>query len=139
MKNKKLIGIVIFAILIILIVVLKFANDSTQEPESVDEVKGLTTVYVATGGGKEDFLADEEVQKILKNKYKLNVIFDTWSNGKTITVPLIRETVGLGNQEIVKRISNGENFTIKSANPLKLHSIDSFPELFEKEMNEKLQ
>ena len=61
----------------------------------------LTTVYVATGGGKEDFLNDKEVVKILKKKYKLDVVFDTWSNGKTITKPLIRESVGLGNQSIV--------------------------------------
>lgn len=34
---------------------------------------------------------------------------------------------------------NVKSFTIKSANPLKLHTIDSFPELFEKEKNENLQ
>ena len=34
---------------------------------------------------------------------------------------------------------NVKSFTIKSANPLKLHSIDSFPELFKKEKNENLQ
>ena len=91
---------------------MKFTTVERQEDK--ETVKGLTTVYVATGGGKEDFLADEDVQKILKNKYKLNVIFDTWSNGKTISSPLIRETVGLGNQDIVKRIENGEKFSIKS-------------------------
>lgn len=30
--------------------------------------KSLTNVYFATGGGKEDFLADERVQTILKEK-----------------------------------------------------------------------
>ena len=114
MKKKQLVGIAIFIILIIIIVVIKFASNSKQETENGDDVRGLTTVYVATGGGKEDFLADEEVQKILRDKYKLNVVFDTWSNGKTITVPLIRESVGLGNQEIVNRMSKGETFTIKS-------------------------
>ena len=74
----------------------------------------LTTVYVATGGGKEDFLADPEVNKILKEKYKLNVVYDTWSNGKTVLWPLIREKVGLGNEDIVSRITNGEDFTINS-------------------------
>ena len=75
----------------------------------------LKTVYVATGGGKEDFLADEEVLKILKKKYKLNVIFDTWSNGKTITKPLIRESVNLGNESIIKRIQNNEDISINTS------------------------
>ena len=114
LKKKQLIGIVIFILLIAVIVGLKFARDSKETPGNNEEVRGLTTVYVATGGGKEDFLADEDVQKILRDKYKLKVIYDTWSNGRTITQPLIREAVGLGNQEIVNRISNGETFTINS-------------------------
>ena len=112
MKKKQIIGIVVFVLLVVIIVVMKFTTEPEQNDN--DDVRGLTTVYVATGGGKEDFLADKEIQKILKNKYKLNVIFDTWSNGKTITSPLIRETIGLGNQDIVNKISNGETFTIKS-------------------------
>lgn len=112
MKKKQIIGIVVFVLLVVIIVIMKFTTEPEQNDN--DDVRGLTTVYVATGGGKEDFLADKEIQKILKNKYKLNVIFDTWSNGKTITSPLIRETIGLGNQDIVNRISNGETFTIKS-------------------------
>ena len=112
MKNKKaLIGVILFIILIIAIIVIKNIGDS----DSSSNLTGrLTTVYVATGGGKEDFLADEDVKKILKKKYKLNVVFDTWSNGKTITKPLIRESVNLGNQNIVKRMSNGESFSINS-------------------------
>ena len=51
-----------------------------------------------------------EVKKISK----LNVVFDTWSNGKTITKPLIRESIGLGNQDIVSRMESGEDFTIQS-------------------------
>ena len=112
MKNKKaIIGIIIFIILIISIIVVKFITDSDEG--SILNGK-LTTVYVATGGGKEDFLGDKDVKKILKNKYKLNVIFDTWSNGKTITKPLIRESIGLGNQSIISKMSNGEEFTILS-------------------------
>ena len=112
MKNKKaIIGIVIFAILVVAIIAIKKITDN----DSGSVLSGkLTTVYVATGGGKEDFLNDKDVQKILKSKYKLNVIFDTWSNGKTITKPLIRESVSLGNQSIVSRISNGEDFSIHS-------------------------
>ncbi len=111
-KNKKaIIGIVLFVVLIVAIIVIKNISDS--DTGSVLSGK-LTTVYVATGGGKEDFLNDKDVQKILKNKYKLNVIFDTWSNGKTITKPLIRESVSLGNQSIVSRMANGEEFSIHS-------------------------
>ena len=112
MKNKKaLIGIILFIILILGIIVIKYLNDNGKG----DILNGrLTTVYVATGGGKEDFLNDKDVKKILKSKYKLNVIFDTWSNGKTITKPLIRESVGLGNQSIINKMSNGEEFTILS-------------------------
>ena len=112
MKNKKtIVGIVIFIALIIIIVLLK--NISNEEGNVF--TNNLTNVYVATGGGKEDFLADKRVNKILKNKYKLNVTFDTWSNGKTVLWPLIREQVGLGNQSIIDKISNKENVTINTS------------------------
>ena len=110
MKNKKFfIGIGIFIVLIILIIVIKNIGDSGNIGG-----KKLIDVYVATGGGKEDFLSDEEVIKILKNKYHINPVFDTWSNGKTITMPLIRESVGLGNSNIVNNISNGKEYSILS-------------------------
>ena len=112
MKNKKaLIGVILFIVLIIAIIVIKYLTDNDKG----DILTGkLTTVYVATGGGKEDFLNDEEVKKILRKKYKINAVFDTWSNGKTITKPLIRESVGLGSQSIINRMSSGEEFTILS-------------------------
>ena len=111
MNRKAIIGIIIFIILVGTIIVIK--NITDNDTGSVLSGK-LTTIYVATGGGKEDFLNDKDVQKILKSKYKLNVVFDTWSNGKTITKPLIRESVGLGNQSIVSRMANGEEFSIHS-------------------------
>ena len=74
----------------------------------------ITTVYVATGGGKEDFIADEEVNKILRKKYKLEVTYDSWSNGKTIVSPLIRESVGIGNQSIIDRLANKESISINT-------------------------
>ena len=107
MDKKKWIGIGIFVLLVLIIIGI---NTFKKSPD----LKNLTTVYVATGGGKEDFLNDEEVQKILKEKYKLNVVFDTWSNGKTITEPLIREKVSLGNQDIINRIENGEKLSINT-------------------------
>ena len=110
MKNKKLfIGIGIFIVLIILIIVIKNIGDSGNIGG-----KKLIDVYVATGGGKEDFLSDEEVIKILKNKYHINPVFDTWSNGKTITKPLIRETVGLGNSNIINNIASGKEYSVLS-------------------------
>ena len=53
MKNKKLfIGIGIFIVLIISIIVIKNLGDKGITGNK------LTDVYVATGGGKEDFLSD---------------------------------------------------------------------------------
>ena len=111
MKNKKtIIGIIIFVVLIGLIILIKYMKDE----KGITLSKGLTTVYVATGGGKEDFLQDEDIKKILEKKYKLNVVYDTWSNGKTITKPLIRESVGLGDQKIVESIKHATDFEISS-------------------------
>ena len=112
MKNKKvLIGILLFAVIIVAVIVIKNLGDN----EETNFLSGkLTTVYVATGGGKEDFLNDKDIQKILKSKYKLDVTFDTWSNGKTITKPLIRESVGLGNSDIIQAMKSGTNYEITS-------------------------
>ena len=103
MNKKQLIGIGIFIVLIAVIIGIKVFMDD----DKVDLSK-LKTVYVATGGGKEDFIADEKVIEILQEKYGLNVVFDSWSNGKTITAPLIREYIGEGNKEIIDRLSNGD-------------------------------
>ena len=107
MNKKQVIGVVIFVVLIGIIILYKqFGSDLIDG--------NLTTVYVATGGGKEDFLKDEEVLEILRKEYKINVVFDTWSNSKTVSMPLIRETIGLGNQNIISRMENGEKFSINS-------------------------
>jgi len=112
MKNKKtIIGIILFVVLIGTIILIKYLKDE----KGVTLSKGLTTVYVATGGGKEDFLADEDIKKILEKKYKLNVVYDTWSNGKTIVKPLIRESVNLGNQDIINKLKNNEDVQINTS------------------------
>ena len=112
MKNKKtIIGIILFIVLIGTIILIKYLKDE----KGITLSKNLTTVYVATGGGKEDFLQDEDIKKILEKKYKLNVVYDTWSNGKTITKPLIRESVGLGNQDIIESMKHATDFEINSA------------------------
>lgn len=89
MKGRKevWIGLGILVILVLIIIGIKFFSTNG---ESIME-SNLKTVYVATGGGKENFLADEEVNKIMKKKYGLNVTYDSWSNGKLIKNPLVRE------------------------------------------------
>ena len=106
MNKKTIIGFIIFIVLIGIIVLYKTGKKIITGD--------LTTIYVATGGGKEDFLKDEEVLEILRKEYKIDVVFDTWSNSKTVSSPLIRETIGLGNQDIISRMENGEKFTINS-------------------------
>ncbi len=92
MKNKQIIGIVIFIVLILAIVGIKLFKDKKDSGENGEiSNSNLTTVYVATGGGKEDFIADEQVVKIMKEKYGLNIVYDNWSNGKLIVNPLVRE------------------------------------------------
>lgn len=108
MDKKKWIGILVFIVLVLLIIGIKIFSGSGT-------TINLTTVYVATGGGKEDFLSDKKVQEILRKKYKLNVVFDTWSNGKTISAPLIRETVKLGNESIISKINSGSDVTINTS------------------------
>ena len=116
MEKNKIIGIGIFVLLILLIIGIKvFSN------KNIDS--NLTTIYVATGGGKEDFLKDEEVQKIFREKYKINVVFDTWSNGKTVTKPLIRESINLGNEKIINSIKNGSNVTINTSDVTKYDAL----------------
>ena len=107
MNKKQIIGVVILIVLILAIILYKNYGGEVLN-------SNITTIYVATGGGKEDFLKDEEVLNILRKEYKINVEFDTWSNSKTVSLPLIRESIGLGNQDIINRIENGEKFTINS-------------------------
>ena len=92
MKNtKQIIGIIIFIVLILGFIGIKFFNDRKKTENNVVNNGNLTTVYIATGGGKEDFIADEEVVRIMREKYKLNIVYDNWSNGKLIVNPLVRE------------------------------------------------
>lgn len=86
-RKEVWIGLGILVILVLIIIGIKFFSTNG---ESIME-SNLKTVYVATGGGKENFLADEEVNKIMKKKYGLNVTYDSWSNGKLIKNPLVRE------------------------------------------------
>lgn len=87
LKKKQIIGISIFIILILIIIGIKIISNNSK----ANDDSNLTNVYVATGGGKEDFISDEEVVSIMKNRYGLNVVYDSWSNGKLIVKPLLRE------------------------------------------------
>ena len=49
------------------------AADPTRIEAGVTAICSNFTVYGAVGGGKEDFIADEGVIKILQEKYGLNV------------------------------------------------------------------
>ena len=90
--KKQVVGIIVLAILILGIIGLKFYKDSKKSfEEDGIHAENLTDVTIAVGGGKEDFLADEKVNEIMKNKYGINPIYDGWSNGKLIINPLVRE------------------------------------------------
>ena len=128
--DRQLIGIIIFVILIVIIAGVYFIGGSNeqipsqnvvvdmQEIDNIDhtnmvdniDIPGLTTVYVAAGGGKEGFLADQDIHKILIEKYKLNVVYDNWSNGKLVLWPVVREKIDRGN----KSLRNSDNLTIRT-------------------------
>lgn len=86
MSKKQIIGIIVFIVLILIIIGIGVFGNKGEKTTA-----GLTDVYVATGGGKEGFIADEDVVKVMQQKYGLNVVYDTWSNGKLIKNPLVRK------------------------------------------------
>ena len=78
--KESVIGIAIVAIVIIIVAVI-----ATSARNKEANKKNLKDVYVATGGGKEDFLADSDVVRIMEDKYKLK---DLLENGlKTVQGP----------------------------------------------------
>ncbi len=92
-KKEKIIGIAILVTVIIIVVIIKAVVDFKSD-------KNLTVIYGAVGGGKEDFIADEKFNKILKDKYRIKFVADSWGNGSTITKPLVRESVHYGNTSL---------------------------------------
>ena len=88
-KKQAFLGLAILVVLIIIIVVATTLNNKDTLVDS-----NLKQVFVATGGGKENFLADEEVNNIMKEKYELKVTYDSWSNGKIVKDPLVRKNGG---------------------------------------------
>ena len=90
MRKRQLTGIIIFIFLILGIIIFYNFNKNLENTAEID-VSDLKSVFIATGGGKEDFIADKDVVSIIRNKYGLNVVYDSWSNGKLIVNPLVRD------------------------------------------------
>lgn len=88
--NKKIIGIVVFVLLILCIVGIKLFNNPSEKENELN-TKNLKEIFVAVGGGKEDFIANTRVNEIMNTKYGINVVYDNWSNGKIVKSPLVRE------------------------------------------------
>ena len=84
--TKKLgIGILIFLVVILGVIGIKKVLNTAEINNQ------LTQVYGAVGGGKENLLADEKFNEILADKYKIEVVNDSWSNGKLVVNDVIRE------------------------------------------------
>ena len=81
MKKKLILGILLFAVIIGAGIgiskLITPAEPGTKYPKTV-------TVYGAVGGGKENFLADPDVNRIMAERYGITVQNDPWSNGKLI-------------------------------------------------------
>lgn len=94
--NKRVLGFIILIILILCIIGIKVFNENSSniaenEGYNLEENENLTEVNIAVGGGKEDFIADERVNEIMKKKFGINPIYDSWSNGKIVKDPLVRK------------------------------------------------
>lgn len=85
-KKEKIIGIVILVVIIIIALGAKALLNK--------DTKNVNKIYAAVGGGKEDFLADEDVKKILADKYGLEIMNESWSNGKLVKESVFRQDGG---------------------------------------------
>lgn len=78
---SKIIGVVLLVVIVVVVILVK----------NGDFTNSVTEIYGAVGGGKEDLLADEEINKIFAKKYKFKFVQDSWSNGKTVKESLVRK------------------------------------------------
>lgn len=76
--KRFLIGLIV--LVLISVVSILVLNATNQEEES--QATGAITIVCATGGGKENFLADPEINQILAEEYGISVEHISWSNGK---------------------------------------------------------
>ncbi len=95
-SKKLLVGIILFlAIVAIGVLASKPARESIQASLKEGQLlQKAQIIYGAVGGGKENFLADPDVNRILLEDYQLVVVNDAWSNGKLIKDPLTYEKNG---------------------------------------------
>ncbi|MBR3697223.1 MAG: hypothetical protein IKM97_03015 [Clostridia bacterium] len=91
MNKKRIVGVFIFVLIILVVLIGKTIVDNNNQIGKNLHNKQLDNIYVATGGGKEGFISDEDVVKIMEDVYNLNIIYDNWSNGKLIVNDLVRE------------------------------------------------
>ena len=76
--KKFLIGLLILVVVSVIgILLLQKPNEPVVSPD-----RSVTTIVCATGGGKENFLADTELNQILRDEYGIQVTHIPWSNGR---------------------------------------------------------
>ena len=86
MKKEKLISIIIGSVILLAIIIIAVL---VKNKDGIS--KNVTELYGAVGGGKEDLLADEEINKVFEDDYRFKFVQDVWSNGKTVKVDVRRE------------------------------------------------
>ena len=86
MKKEKTISIIIGVVILVVVVgaIVIIKNKPFAKNNAVD-------IYGAIGGGKENLLADERINEIFAKEYGINLVQDSWSNGKTVKVDVRRE------------------------------------------------
>ncbi len=85
-KLQKILGISILVVVIISVIVIKNVMIKDRD---------VIRVYGAVGGGKENLLEDEELISIFKDKYKIELVSDPWSNGKLVKDPVVNKSGSL--------------------------------------------
>lgn len=86
MKKEKNISIIIGVILLVIVIVIAIVVKNKDA-----FVNNTVDIYGAIGGGKENLLADENINEIFAKKYGIKLIQDSWSNGKTVVKDVRRE------------------------------------------------
>ena len=89
MKKEKMISIIIGVSILVVVILIAVAvkNKSAFVDNTID-------IVGAIGGGKENLLADEEINDIFAKKYGIKLVQDSWSNGKTVVQDVVRPDSG---------------------------------------------
>ena len=78
MNKKMIFGITV--LVVVAIIVLFIGLVAPKESDEIEPQAHVITIYGATGGGKENFLADEEIAEILQEEYGIQVVHKSVSN-----------------------------------------------------------